>query len=93
MLIARLPQLCGSDSTSSVGSIIDFSGIQYANHGMYWGSSMINLASIQEEKVWQLIENTNMTITVKSTQQVLIAYNILVEGLINKTIPFYSAHA
>lgn len=82
-----------SNVNSIVNNNIDLSGIRYGKHGMYWGSSIINKAYIQDEKVWQFIDNTNITINfytanqgvistpaMKYTEKVLISYNLLVEG-------------
>ena len=88
-----------SNVNSIVNNNIDLSGIRYGKHGMYWGSSIINKAYIQDEKVWQFIDNTNITInfytanqgvvntpTMKSTEKVLISYNLLVEGKLTHSL-------
>ena len=78
---------------------IDLSGIKYGKHGMYWGSSIVNTAFIQDEKVWQFVDNANITINfysvndevngandVKYKEKVLISYNLLVEGTLTHSL-------
>jgi hypothetical protein len=65
------------------------SGFRYHDRinfaGLVWGSFVATGASISTNNVWTNIEQTYMNFTLGQAQQILISYQLMLDGLLSRS--------